>query len=309
MRILFLSVVAALGLMLGMCQPTGTREGRGGGRTAQKTMVALIFCDVTNSLTEGENQRVSGLAANIVDALPEGAIYKLYPVQIQTQVLAQIKIDLNENDLEDKEDYTVPAPADDVEAKQNEALWQQQRKKRREQIHKRVDELYDLHNKGQDNRTCLLNAVGFASNYINTDFGDAERFDVRVFFISDMIEECNNTPLPGGAVEMDKGDISREIERASSLQDANAQPDHASPPNPKFKCNLTASTFYCVFPTAADTPQVSNRRRPNRDDVKRFWGEILKSCGLKDDQPGRGRVIWVDSGDMTEQLKKLLLPG
>lgn len=288
---------------------------------AVKTVVALIFCDVTNSLTEGESERVSSIAVSIVDSLPDGAVFKLYPIQIQTEVPAQIKIDLNGNNSEDPEDYSVPRPKDNVEAQKQEGAREQQRKERREQIRKGVDALYRQQNRGVDNRTCIMNALGFASNYISTHYGDAKKYDVRMFLISDMIEECNDTPLPDGRVEMDKRDISAEIQRAAAFQAAHSQTRNPAPessqltdrssPDPAFQCDLAAVTIYCVFPAAEDTSKVPSARRPSRGDVKAFWNEIFKGCGFGgsprrgDEEAHGGRIIWVDSGDLTEPLKNL----
>ncbi len=270
----------------------------------ERTKVALIFCDVTNSLTKGENRRVGSIAADIVSSLPPGSIYKLYPIQIQTQIPAPIEVDANEDGRLDDEDYRIPPePANNVEEGRTAETRKRWRERARELILKSVDGLYDQMNKGPDNRTCIVNALSFASNYLSTNYGDTQKYEPLLFIISDMVEECNSTPLPGQLLKMNKPDISEEIQKAKALSAEQPAPDGR-----RFGCRLADVTAYCVFPASPETPTVPRARRPDRDQVKEFWNAVFGVCGLKGEGAEAERIVWVDSGDLTQQLRSLGTP-
>jgi hypothetical protein len=278
-------------LLLACKDEISNSNGSSENKTAPKTTVALVFCDVTNSLTREENRKVGSLAADIVDKLPDKTIFRLYPIQIQTQLQAAIKIDINKNGKDDDEDHSVVEIISNTQRDEYEKVKQ----KRREQIENGVDDLYERLNKvPQDNRTCILNALGFAHNFFLPIYGDSSKYDLRMYLISDMIEECNTSPLPVRRVEMDRRNISREISLANTLPQS---------------WNLSGVQIMCIFPTASGTaenqgtPDVSSARRPNRDDVKSFWNTVFKRCGFKDEDFQSGRILWIDSGELPDQLK------
>lgn len=275
MRKLVLPVVLGCVLLMNNC---------GGGQppAKSKTVVALIFCDVTNSLTKEENRRTGSTAADIIDGLPEGSQFKIYPILIQTQLPAHIPLDVNGISGEDRGDYEVPLHATDVDARKNAEADQKRRETRRQQIQSQLDSLYDQLNKGPDNRSCIINVLGFASNKFRTEYNDEERYELRLYLISDMIEECNVTPLAGNVVEMDKRDISAEIKRASEF---------------KSEWNLSRVSIYCIFPSTRETAGVSFARRPSRDDVKKFWNAMFRGCGLENGAFQNGQVQWRDSSE------------
>jgi hypothetical protein len=258
----------------------------------KKQVVALIFCDVTNSLTKEENKRVGTLAADIIDRLPQEARFKLYTIQIQTQLPTKIKLDINKNGEEDAEDISVPAMEDNIKQKEYETTTV---KERRKQIESEIEELFKRFNKGDDKRTCILNALGFAAGYFDTEYKDDKdnKYDLRLYLISDMVEECKTTPLPGKVVNMAKRDISTEIGLADKLATG---------------WNLAKVKIECIFPTALGTPDspgtsdVSRQVRPDREDVKRFWNAIFKHLNFQDEDFKNQRIVWRDSGDLPERL-------
>lgn len=294
------TLITCLGLLLSSCDRCGGKLNRQQSKPP-KTVVALIFCDVTNSLTEKENRRVGNIAVDVLDSLPEGAIFKLYPIQIQTQMIAPIALDLNEDKKTPEANYQVlRGPTSSTEEQAQREKMEKQKKNWGEQIPTAVDALYDQMNKGLDNRTCIVNTLGFASNLIK-DYADADKYEVRIYLISDMIEECSNTPLPGRLVKMNHPNISDEISRAAAFRPGNSESNNSEsndsqPNDSKFKCNLAGVNLYCVFPAASDTSMVPSERRPNRDNVKAFWGYIFRACGVNSQQ-----LAWIDSGDLTRR--------
>jgi len=288
LALMIILTLTGFGLLLTACRPD-----------PQKTVVALIFCDVTNSLTKEESRKVGAIAAEIVEGLPPGAKLKLYPIQKQTEIPTPIDIGTEEvYRAAAEEECKGPEITSDQEMEACEKV--KGKEKRRAMIKKAVDDLYDGLNRGPDNRTCIINALGFASSTAHTDYRDAEKYDLRMFLISDMVEWCSITPLPDPVVKMDKRDINPEIKRAVAFQSEKTQPGSPKPDRREFDCNLAGVTIYSVFPTASDTSKVPIDVRPDREDVKTFWRAILKRCEVKDEQ-----LIWVDSGDLTEQMKRL----
>ena len=185
----------------------------------------LIFCDVTNTSRQRRTRRPGPPTADIVDNLPPGATFKLYPIQQQTQLPAPISLDSNGNGREDEEDYRIPKPVNSVEAKEIEKTYEKTKQVRRQKIQDAVNSLYNQLNKGQDNRSCIINVLGFASNKFQTEYsGDADRYELRLYLVSDMIEECNVTPLANKVVEMDKPDIDAEIKRAEEFKSNESRP-------------------------------------------------------------------------------------
>lgn len=281
-RIITPALFLALGLALLVACGNGNGGngngiGAGGGTPTPQPqkVVAIILCDVTSSLTKEENQRVATLAANILDHLPEKATFKLFPIQIQTQMPTAIRLDFNKDGKDDEADYLVPELRSNIEEEEYEKV----KKFRREQIMVEIDNLYKRANKITDNRTCIINALGFASNFFHTNYRDAA-YRLELYLISDMVEECSNTPLPGKVVKMNKNDISAEIRLADKL-----------PPG----WNLSGVSIFCIFPAAIDTPTVANKNRPGREDVKRFWNTIFKKCGQEE---GGSTIVWDDSGEL-----------
>lgn len=278
---LLLSLVLGFALLAGGCD--------GEPPPPSRTVVALIFCDVTNSLTEEENAKTGVITANIVDNLPPGAIFKIYPIQQQTQLLAPVSLDSDGNGREDEEDYRIPKPVNSVEAREVEKTYGKMKEVRRQKIQDAVNSLYDQLNKGQDNRSCIINVLGFASNKFQTEYADDSRYELRLYLVSDMIEECNVTPLANKVVEMDKPDIDAEIRRAEEF---------------KSEWNLARVQIHCIFPSTRQTPEVSARRRPSREQVKRFWNAMFGGCGLEKAAFKNGQVKWGDSGELPEQLRR-----
>ena len=279
-KLLLLSLVISFALLTGMCEPVPPPLSR--------TVVALIFCDVTNSLTKEENAKTGDIAARIVDKLPPGAVFKIYPIQQQTQLPAHISLDSDGNGIENENDYRIPKANNSIEAKEIEKTYPKTKEVRRQKIQDAINSLYDQLNKGPDNRSCIINVLGFASNKFQTEYSDNRKYDLHLYFVSDMIEECNVTPLANKVVEMDKPDIEAEIKRAEEF---------------KSEWNLARVQIYCIFPSTRGTIGVNARHRPNREQVRIFWNTMFRACGIEPDAFKNGQVKWDDSGEPLEPLR------
>jgi hypothetical protein len=220
--------------------------------TPDKTDVVLIFADVTNSLVSEENKEVSRLAARVLDSLTGGTQYAIYPILRETQRPSLIK---------KGEIYL------DADAEVNRAA----KKARQKELADIIENLYTTTNnfpnstssngKEDENRTCILNTLGFAENYFS-QYKDSSKYDLQLIFISDMIEECNSTPL-NRRIKMDKENISEEIDLAQKCD---------------ISLNLSNVNITIIIPSTPNTAKVSAGRRPSREHLMQFWSNIFRHC-------------------------------
>jgi hypothetical protein len=210
--------------------------------------VVFIFCDVTNSLNKSESEMVATMASKVLATFPTGTEYRIYPILAQTYQLAPI----NDNEQ-------VLPPRDE-----NPKIQDINQKKRQEEITSKLANLYNVTNAGRyDNRTCILNAIDFASNQLK-DFGPDD-YDRELIFISDMLEECDVTPLQH-RINLRKGDISEEIKLASNF--------------PK-GADLSHMRITIITPTTEDTYlKYQPGLRPPMSSLQEFWYNIFKQCNI-----------------------------
>jgi len=169
----------------------------------QKEKMVFIFCDVTTSLEGTERAEVARMAADILNHLPPGTSYKVYPIQAETSALAQIN----------RKESSIP-PREKDEGLQ--MLLENRRKQglinELANISKETNTPQDEGERRDDNRTCILNALNFADNQFKQF--SAERYDRELVIISDMLEECTDTPLKR-PVNIKKPNITPELNSAA----------------------------------------------------------------------------------------------
>jgi hypothetical protein len=242
-----------------------------------KTKVAILFCDVTNSLLKDENKEVGLIATAVLNNLPVGTKYVIYPIQMETQRLNPIK------------EGRVLEPDSDPDVQK--AFLERTNKEVIEQI----DELYRTTNTPRpanapklDNRTCILNSLNFAENYFRQY--DLKTHETELIFISDMIEECDSTPLQA-RIELDKQDISKEIGLAEKF-----------PPG----LNLSHTRITIIIPSTKETySNAQPGRRPSIEQLKAFWYRIFKNCGLQDSALQNQAQYYWHIGGVPERFKKI----
>jgi hypothetical protein len=226
-----------------------------------KTKVVIIFCDVTNSLIPKENEKVAQLANSVIDSLPVGTQYVVYPILLETQLAYPIV------------EAEVTWPDGDI------AVERANKKKRNEGLASDIKKLYETTNskRGTDNRSCILNTLPVAQSYF-MQYPEEVKFDYELVFISDMIEECDATPLRH-TVNLDKSDISKEIALAENF-----------PPG----IDLSRVHIDVIFPSTAET--MGNRHKANVEDLQRFWFAVFKKAGLKDETYRSSRQLYWTPG-------------
>jgi hypothetical protein len=202
--------------------------------------IALVFADVTSSLDEKQREQIAKLTADAIDDMPVGAEVTLYPIHMAMQRPKPIL-----------DPFTVPA----IRPMQRRA-WKLYKEKRRNQIRENIANLYREVNASPtiDKRTCILDAIVFAGNYFKSRKEPGDRILV---IASDMLEECNNTPLQS-AIRLNKAVISQEIKAAA-----------------RFPASLGLSKVRIVLLLPSDNPGKQPYPRPRDEFLIEFWNTIF----------------------------------
>jgi hypothetical protein len=218
-----------------------------------KRKVVLIFSDVTSSLLKSENTSVANLTADVIDSLPPGSKFSVVPIQVQPERLTP----MNEG---------IIAPRQERDEDVQEDIKQYRRQRIKDSIDKLYKKIRELKVPAPlygspDNHSCVLGTLAYAESYFR-QFPDA---DLELIYISDMIEECNETPF-GRPVNLAQQDITKEIKDAQSFQ---------------IRYELGRARLSVIIPTSDDTPTAG--MRPGLSNVKQFWEKVFMNCGFNQD--------------------------
>ena len=232
----------------------------------QKERMVFIFCDVTISLKETERAEVARMAAEILNHLPPGTSYRVYPIQAETSALAQI----NQKEL------VIPP-------RNKDERLQTLLEKRRQQgladdlanISKETNAPQDGNERRDDNRTCILNALNFAGNQFKQF--PAEKYDRELIIISDMLEECTDPPLKQ-PINIKKPNITPELKLAGEFPEVN---------------DFSTVKISIIVPVTLETyKKYAPGRMPSIDDLKEFWKIIFSRCKVPPDAENKGTYSW-----------------
>lgn len=214
--------------------------------------VVLIFSDVTSSLLQRESEQVATLTCNVLNSLPLGTRYYVYPIQIEALKLEPM--------------YEGRVMAHDRASTKvvNDA--------RKKKISEEITRLYGLIKTAKraddygkpDNHTCILYTLEFAQT-IFKQF-DEKNTDFDLVYVSDMIEECNTTPM----------------RRPISLGSKNMPEAIKLAKETDLNLNLSHARVSMIIPAASDATYTASGR-PNPSDVQAFWEAILSRCGFSED--------------------------
>jgi hypothetical protein len=231
------------------------------GRGTLKRKAVFIFCDVTNSLNKTESETVASMASGVLNTLQPGTEYRIYPILAETERLVPIN---------DKES-TIQPKSD------NESLQSVLEKRRQEDMAKKLTNLYQVTNTNKnDNRTCILNAISFAGQQFN-DF-PKDKYDRELIIISDMLEECDNTPLKR-QIDIRKGDITEELKQANNFPQGT---------------DLSDVSISIITPATEETyVKYQPGSRPPMDSLKEFWRLIFNGCNVSPEaQKNTEKYFW-----------------
>jgi hypothetical protein len=241
-----------------------------------KKRVVFIFCDVTISLNGTERTEVGRMAADILNNLPVGTEYRIYPIQAETDALAPIN----------KRESVIP-PKD-----KNPSLQAILDRRRREGV---VEELakysketnapQDTNERRDDNRTCILNALNFAGNQFKQFLPG--QYDRELIVISDMLEECKEAPL-GRPVNIKKPDIAQELRLANEFPEGN---------------DLSAVKITIITPVTLETyVRHAPGRKPPMAALQEFWAVIFSRCKVTREAQKNTEVYSWSNGEVPGYL-------
>jgi len=226
--------------------------------------VVLIFSDVTSSLLKSESEQVANLTCEIVDSLPPGTQYYVYPIQVEAQKLEP----MYEGTVMAQDRATTKAVSD----------------ARKKKIFDEIGKLYELIRATKrsdaygkpDNHTCILYTLNKAQTILNQF--DQKNTDFDLIYVSDMIEECNVTPM-GKPISLEQTNISEAIKLAKGTN---------------LNLDLSHARVSMIIPVAADGTYTANGR-PNTSDVRAFWEAILLHCGFDEDSLKNSQKFYFSS--------------
>ncbi|HEV7745471.1 MAG TPA: hypothetical protein VGO56_10785 [Pyrinomonadaceae bacterium] len=231
----------------------------------ERERVVLIFSDVTSSLLQSESEQVGTLTCDVLDSLPPGTQYRVYPIQIEGQKLEP----MDEGTIVVNQ---IPGTTHAV----NQA--------RRKKISDEIKKLYELIKPVRradadgkpDNHTCILYTLKFAQN-IFKQF-DEKNTDFDLIYVSDMIEQCNTTPM-GKPISLGQANTSEEIKLAKETN---------------LNLDLSHARVSMIIPATDATYTASGR--PNPSDLQAFWEAILLHCGFSEDSLKNSQKFYFSSG-------------
>lgn len=237
-----------------------------GGDPPEKGRMVFIFCDVTTSLEGPERTEVARMAADILNHLPPGTSYNVYPIQAETAALTPI----NRNE-------TVIPERDKDEGQQ--MLMERRRKQwlidELANVSQKTNAPQDPSERRDDNRTCILNALNFAGNQFKQF--SAEKYDRELVIVSDMLEECSDTPLRR-QINVKKPDITQELKLAGDFPEWN---------------DFSNVKITIITPVTLDTyiKHAPGKKPPMRD-LQDFWKAIFTRCKVSPEAEKNGMYSW-----------------
>jgi hypothetical protein len=231
---------------------------------ARPSKHVIIFADVTSSLSPDEMGRVASTTSEIIGALPPETRVAVYTIQIDP-------------DAPPLTEGTLPRRGSHVDER---VAGQRQLQEIRQSVSTAIIQQYCSINfndpatrtqcanlqfvpKPQDDlRSCILGRLGKASRKI-ADAREAGATDIEVIFVSDMIEECERTPLRRRI----------RLTRASVAEERNKVPRY--PPMP----DLSGARITIVVPRATESSVRATT--PDMRDLRDDWQAVLAACGAQ----------------------------
>ncbi len=226
-----------------------------------KTSLSIVFCDVTSSLNLDELKNVASLTADLVESLPPGTRYEIYPIQRVTDRVAALTMG------------SIPfaqGQSDRIQVERGLAAL-------RLQIGKLMDSLYVKVNKPQqvDNRTCLINSLWLASSIIRQHRLRAQTERIDIYYVSDMLEECDNN-VAGESIDLvGRKPLEGELKKADKLN---------------LELRLVDVNIAVIVPVAQSS---SDHFHPNQHQLEAFWKTVLTKAGwTREELDNPNRFSW-----------------
>lgn len=239
-----LVVCCALLLQCGNSAPAAERSAQSsGGGESSGTRTYLIFADVTQSLTNEEQQRVSERVGKIVATIPPRSRLYVFPIlEDVPRAPAIFKGDL---------------PA--IRGTSDRVLIDGLRLKWQTTISEELKKINQGPGIGRK-RTCVSGALQKASEIVSSS-NPAE-----IVLVSDMLEDCPSS-LFHKPLTLEKADIGKELELAHGVAKPLLDLHNAS-----------VTVLLTTVPTSQ--PHVAS---PPEPDLREFWRTILDNCNDRKD--------------------------
>lgn len=228
-------------------------------RKPQIARTVLVFADVTSSLSTQESDRVGQLTAEVLESLPPGTYFAVYAIQADAEAPAfcdgQMPIPRNSRERDDAiagrkqlQGYVKTRLADlYCSINWNDPKTQQQCRARK-----------ITPNPQEDLRSCVLRSLNHAAKAI-ANAESAQRGPVEIVFISDMIEECRETPF-GSPVRLTRTSIRQQTEAAAKLS---------------IPADLRNTRVTMVLPRVLNDSAGTPSSHPMFGDVENFWKVVF----------------------------------
>lgn len=240
--------------------------------------IVLVFCDISPSLTSSEIDKSASLVADILDGLPEKTIFAVYPILTS----ARGRPPLLSRSI-------VPT----IKSKTEEMMLLNEKIRRREQLKMQIHALSrDLQGRGY--QSCILNSLWQAHDLFDDILSGSyvistPRDNVDLVVISDMVEECDDTPL--GRVSLNREDTAREMEMIR----------RSAPIYP----SLSNVRITILYPSTEDSNYPNPRRTSSYYDLKEFWRLVFIRCGFKDEWFwDASHFQWIATGELPERFRQ-----
>lgn len=261
------AILCCLFLMTAVSCPPRKAKGR----------AVFIFCDVTVSLNGTERTQVAWMAADILNHLPGGTVYRVYPLQAETAALAPINV--NELKIPPKQKGTSLQAA--LEKRRQEWLVGELAK-----YSKETNGPQGGSERRDDNRTCILNALDFAANQFKQEF-PADEYDRELIIISDMLEECTDSPF-GRPVNIKKPDITQELKLANEFPEGN---------------DLSSVKITIITPVTLETyVRHAPGKEPPMAELQKFWAVIFNRCKVTPEAQQNTDLYGWSNGEVPRSL-------
>jgi hypothetical protein len=200
----------------------------------------VVLADVTSSLNPAESRSVAALTASILDVLPVGAAYRVYPIHMDMERPSLIV------------EGAVPSVAD---------VWTNPEvaTARKDFLDRAIRQQYlevNAPSVALDKRTCILDGLSFVESLFRNP--EYENTPKQLYIVSDMIEECSMTPL-GVEVDLHHRTVRKELDFAGSF-----------PTGPDW-----SSVAVALIVPSNSLPAAKIQERPRLQDLKFFWARVL----------------------------------
>lgn len=247
----------------------------------KKGIIAIVFADLTGSINEETANRVKRNVGELFKQLPAETNFYLYTIDRGTSKpdiynftpkFTEIKVD---SDEEKRKEET----ANNQELKNTIEL---------EKLNKSLNDYQNYISSQKGAVSCLSNKLNFLSDSIKNKSDSYPEYAVKIYFYSDMLEECENS-FDGKPLDFKKKATDAEEEK--HLQEIENRIGKGFNSTLQFKDLKSLRTKIHVILTSQDDKQELGK-------LKTLWAKIFGKFGyLEEDINDKTYFYWGDGTD------------